>query len=88
VNGGRRPMWPSRVGGVGCNRATGRRPSDGGEGCAQGSRSTREGGLKRDHDLSTMPTVPNTDPRRFCNTREKSQRGHPFDDKPRLRPTY
>ena len=50
-------------GGVGCNRATGRRPSEGGEGCARSNRSTREGGPKRDHDFSTMPTVPNSDPR-------------------------
>jgi len=49
---------------VGCNRATGRRPSEGGEGCAQSSRSTREGGPKRDHEFSTMLTVPNSDPRR------------------------
>jgi len=63
VDGGQTPKRPSRVGGVGCNRATGRRPSEGGAGCAQSSRSTREGGLKRDHDFSMMPTVPNSDPR-------------------------
>jgi len=66
VNGGRTLKRPSRVGGVGCNRATGRRPSEGGEGCAQSNRSTREGEPKRDHDFSTMPTVPNSasDPKR------------------------
>jgi len=64
MNGGRTPKRPSRVGVVGCNRATGRGPSEGGEGYAQLSRCTREGGPKRDHDFSTMPTVPNSDPRR------------------------
>jgi len=51
VNGGRTPKRPSLVGGVGCNRATGQRPSEGGEGCARSNRSTREGGPKRDHDF-------------------------------------
>jgi len=64
VNGGRTPERPSQVGGVGCYPATGRRPSEGGEGCAQSSRTTREGGPKRDHNFSTMPTVLNSDPRR------------------------
>jgi len=49
---------------VGCNQPMGRSSSEGREGCAQSSRSRREGGSKRDHDLSTMPTVPNRDPRR------------------------
>ena len=43
--------------------------------------------LKRDHRFSTMPTVPNCDLRRYCNTREQSHRGHYFTDNPRLRPT-
>jgi len=64
VDGGRTPERPSREGVVGCNGATGRRPSEGREGCAQSSRSTREGGPKRDHHFSTMPTVLNGDPRR------------------------
>jgi len=88
VNGGRTPRRPSWVAGVGCTRATGRRPSEGGEGCAQSSRSGREGGPKRDHNFSTMPTVPNSDPRRLCNTCDQSHRGHYFDDNPRLRPTH
>ena len=36
----------ARWGVVVCDRATGRGPSEGGEGCAQSSRSTREGRLK------------------------------------------
>jgi len=64
VNGGWTPRRPSRVGGVGYNRATGRGPSERGEGSAQSSRSTREGGPKRDHDFSTMTTVPYSAPRR------------------------
>jgi len=64
VNGGRTPKRPNRVGGVGCNRATGRRPSEGGEGCARSIRSMREGGPKRDDGFSTIPTVPNSVPRR------------------------
>jgi len=72
VNGRRTREPPSRVECVGSNRATGGRPSEGREGCAQSSSSTREGGSKRDHDFSTMPTVPNSDPRRWCNTREQS----------------
>ena len=64
MNGGRTPRRPSRVGGVGCNRATGLRPSEGGEGCAQSCRSVREGGPKRDQDFLTMPIVQLSDPRR------------------------
>jgi len=51
MDGGRTQERPSWVGGVGCNRATGRRPSEGGEGYAQSSRSTREGGPKQDQDF-------------------------------------
>ena len=64
VNGGRTPERLSQVGGFGCNRARGRRSSEGGEGCDQSSRSTREGRPKRDDNFSTIPTVPNSDPRR------------------------
>ena len=64
MNGGRTPKQPRRVGGVGGNRATGRRPSETGEGCAQSSRITKEGGPQRDDDFATMPTVPISDPRR------------------------
>ena len=65
VNGGRTPKRQSRVGGLGCNRVTGRKRSEEREVCDQSSRRTREGGpKKRDHNFSTMPTVLNSDPRR------------------------
>jgi len=89
VSGGRRPEPLKGVGGwFGCNRATGREPGEGRERCAQSCRSTRVRGLKRDHNFSTMPTMPNSTPRRQCSTREQSHRGHHFEDNLRLRPTH
>jgi len=60
----RSPATEPGGGCFGCNRATGRRPGEGRAGCAQSSRSRREGGLKRGHDLSTILTVLSSDPRR------------------------
>ena len=89
MNAGRTPGRPNRAGGCfGCNRATGGRPGEGLVGCAKSSRSTREGGPKRDHDFSPMLTVPNSDPRGQCNTREQSHWGHYFNDNTRLRLTH
>ena len=60
-------------------RATVRILGEGREGCVKSSKSTREGGPKRDHDFLTLLTLPNSDPRREYNTREQSHRGHYFE---------
>jgi len=65
VDAGRTPGRPSQVGGVlAMTEPRDERPGEGREGCAQSSKSTKEGGPKQDHDFSTMPTVQKRDLRR------------------------
>jgi len=89
VHGGRTPGPPHRVGGV----LAVPKPRDedqvkGGRGVPNQVVVQGREDRKRDHHFLTMPAVPRSDPRRWCNTREQNHGGHYFGGNRRLLPTH